>query len=97
LRKLIGHEESIIWYTTDDPSDYLLAVARDQSKEVLICKVAVVLVFDEPHAFKQRSLRGTKNNDFNLQVVGRILRIPSPYIQLSATVTALPLKPMLFI
>ncbi|MCX7086432.1 MAG: DEAD/DEAH box helicase family protein [Methylococcales bacterium] len=68
-------EEAIAWYTADDPNDDLLAVARDESKEVLIFKVAAALGFDAPRAFTLVSLRGTKSTDFGIQVVGRILRV----------------------
>lgn len=68
-------EAAIAWYTADDPNDDLLAVARDESKEVLIFKVAVALGFDAPRAFTLVSLRGTKSTDFGIQVVGRILRV----------------------
>jgi hypothetical protein len=68
-------EEAIAWYIADDPNDDLLAVARDESKEVLIFKVAAALGFDAPRAFTLVSLRGTKSTDFGIQVVGRILRV----------------------
>lgn len=68
-------EAAIAWYTADDPNDDLLAVARDESKEVLIFKVAAALGFDAPRAFTLVSLRGTKSTDFGIQVVGRILRV----------------------
>ena len=70
-------EQAIAWYTADDPNDDLLAVARDESKEVLIFKVAAALGFDAPRAFTLVSLRGTKSTDFGIQVVGRILRVHS--------------------
>ncbi len=68
-------EEVIAWYTADEPNDDLLAVARDESKEVLIFKIAVALGFDAPRAFTVVSLRGAKDADFGIQVVGRILRV----------------------
>lgn len=68
-------EDAIAWYTADEPNDDLLAVARDESKEVLIFKVAVALGFDAPRAFTLVSLRGAKSTDFGIQVVGRILRV----------------------
>lgn len=68
-------EQAIAWYTADDPNDDLQAVARDESKEVLIFKVAVALGFDAPRAFTLVSLRGAKSIDFGIQVVGRILRV----------------------
>ncbi|MDZ4150987.1 DNA/RNA helicase, partial [Methylicorpusculum sp.] len=82
-------EEAIAWYTADDPNDDLLAVARDESKEVLIFKVAAALGFDAPRAFTLVSLRGTKSTDFGIQVVGRILRVP-PRLQPMAISKTLP-------
>jgi len=91
-QRLIGlgvPEESIAWYTADDPNDDLLAVARDESKEVLIFKVAAALGFDAPRAFTLVSLRGTKSTDFGIQVVGRILRV-HPRLQSMAINKTLP-------
>ncbi|MDQ1314925.1 MAG: hypothetical protein QG662_1034 [Pseudomonadota bacterium] len=68
-------ESKIAWYTADDPNDDLLTVAIDESKEVLIFKVAVALGFDAPRAFTLVSMRGAKDTDFGIQVVGRILRV----------------------
>lgn len=82
-------EETIAWYTADDPNDDLLAVARDESKEVLIFKVAAALGFDAPRAFTLVSLRGTKSTDFGIQVVGRILRV-HPRLQTMAINKTLP-------
>ena len=68
-------EDVIAWYTADEPNDDLLAVALDESKEVLLFKMAVALGFDAPRAFTVVSMRGTKDTDFGVQVVGRILRV----------------------
>lgn len=68
-------EAKIAWYTAEDPNDDLLAVAIDEQKEVLIFKVAVALGFDAPRAFTLVSMRGAKDTDFGIQVVGRILRV----------------------
>ena len=68
-------ESKIAWYTADDPNDDLLAVAIDEQMEVLIFKVAVALGFDAPRAFTLVSMRGAKDTDFGIQVVGRILRV----------------------
>jgi type III restriction enzyme len=78
-------EEAIAWYTADDPNDDLLTVARDESKEVLIFKVAAALGFDAPRAFTLVSLRSTKSIDFGIQVVGRILRVDSKLQAMAAT------------
>ncbi|MDG4585759.1 MAG: DNA/RNA helicase, partial [Candidatus Competibacter sp.] len=68
-------EDAIAWYTADEPNDDLLAVALDESKEVLLFKMAVALGFDAPRAFTVVSMRGAKDTDFGVQVVGRILRV----------------------
>ncbi|KAB2931425.1 MAG: DNA/RNA helicase [Candidatus Contendobacter sp.] len=68
-------EDAIAWYTADEPNDDLLAVALDESKEVLLFKMAVALGFDAPRAFTVVSMRGAKDTDFGVQVVGRILRM----------------------
>lgn len=68
-------DSRVAWYTADDPNDDLLAVAIDEKKEVLIFKVAVALGFDAPRAFTLVSMRGAKDTDFGIQVVGRILRV----------------------
>jgi superfamily II DNA or RNA helicase len=75
LRLLGFREEAIACYTAKEPSDDLLAVALDETKEVLIFKMAVALGFDAPRAFTLVSMRGAKDTDFGIQVVGRILRV----------------------
>jgi hypothetical protein len=67
--------EAIATYTSKEPDNDLLAVALDERFEVLIFKVAVALGFDAPRAFVLASLRGAKDTDFGIQVVGRILRV----------------------
>jgi superfamily II DNA or RNA helicase len=67
--------DRIASYTSKDPNDDLLVVAKDETKEVLIFKVAVALGFDAPRAFTLVSLRGARDTDFGIQVVGRILRV----------------------
>lgn len=68
-------EDAIAVYTSKEPDDELLAVARDESREVLIFKMAVALGFDAPRAFALVSMRGAKDRDFGVQIVGRILRV----------------------
>jgi type III restriction enzyme len=75
LLQLGFRDEAIASYTANEPSDDLLAVALDESKEVLIFKLAVALGFDAPRAFTLVSMRGAKDTDFGIQVVGRILRV----------------------
>lgn len=69
--------EAIASYTSDEPNDDLLAVAMDETKEILIFKMAVALGFDAPRAFTLVSMRGSQDVDFGIQVVGRILRVHS--------------------
>lgn len=74
--KLLGfREEAIASYTAKEPSADLLTVALDETIEVLIFKMAVALGFDAPRAFTLVSMRGAKDTDFGIQVVGRILRV----------------------
>ncbi|MCE9639700.1 MAG: DEAD/DEAH box helicase family protein [Betaproteobacteria bacterium] len=75
LLQLGFRDDAIASYTANEPSDDLLAVAFDESKEVLIFKLAVALGFDAPRAFTLVSMRGAKDTDFGIQVVGRILRV----------------------
>lgn len=82
-------EDTIAWYTANDPNDDLLAVAKDESKQVLIFKVAVALGFDAPRAFTLVSMRGAQDTNFGIQVVGRILRV-HPLLQSRAIEKALP-------
>ena len=75
LMSLGIREEAIAVYTSEEPDDELLAVARDESREVLIFKMAVALGFDAPRAFTLVSMRGARGRDFGVQIVGRILRV----------------------
>lgn len=75
LKRLGFRDEEIASYTAKEPSDDLLAVALDETKQVLIFKMAVALGFDAPRAFTLVSMRGAKDTDFGIQVVGRILRV----------------------
>jgi len=75
LMALGFREDAIAVYTSKEPDDELLAVARDESREVLIFKMAVALGFDAPRAFALVSMRGAQDRDFGVQIVGRILRV----------------------
>ncbi|TAN85941.1 MAG: DEAD/DEAH box helicase [Gallionella sp.] len=75
LKQLGFREEAVASYTAKEPSDDLLAVALNETKEVLIFKMAVALGFDAPRAFTLVSMRGARDTDFGIQVVGRILRV----------------------
>ncbi len=62
-------------HTAQDPDPDLLAMAKDDNIRVLIFKVAVALGFDCPRAFTLVSMRRSRDVDFGVQVVGRILRV----------------------
>jgi type III restriction enzyme len=65
--------EAIAVHTKPDPDFHTLAY--DQSKEVLIFKVAVATGFDAPRAWTLVSVRPSRGKDFGLQIVGRIMRV----------------------
>ncbi len=68
-------EEQIAVHTAEEPDSGLLALANDESREVLIFKMAVALGFDAPRAFGLVSMRAARDEDFGVQLVGRILRV----------------------
>lgn len=68
-------EDQIAVHTAKEPDPNLLALANDESKEVLIFKMAVALGFDAPRAFTLVSMRASQDVDFGVQIVGRILRV----------------------
>ncbi len=72
----LGVPESVIAvHTANEPDPDVLAVANDESKEVLIFKMAVALGFDAPRAFVLVSSRSSRKADFGIQVCGRIMRV----------------------
>lgn len=68
-------EEQIAVHTADEPDAGLLALANDEQREVLVFKMAVALGFDAPRAGILVSMRATRDEDFGVQLVGRILRV----------------------
>lgn len=62
-------------HTADEPDPYLSSIAADESVEVLIFKLAVAIGFDAPRAFTLVSFRPSRDEDFGVQIVGRILRV----------------------
>ena len=68
-------EEQIAVHTADEPDGDLLALANDDRREVLIFKMAVALGFDAPRAFTLVSMRASRDPEFGVQLVGRILRV----------------------
>lgn len=68
-------EEQVAVHTADEPDSGLLALANDERREVLIFKMAVALGFDAPRAFTLVSMRASRDPEFGVQLVGRILRV----------------------
>lgn len=62
-------------HTADEPDENLAAIANDPNTEVLIFKMAVAMGFDAPRAFTLAALRGVRDREFGIQVVGRIMRV----------------------
>lgn len=69
-----GDSALIRSHTAREPDPYLATVAADESVEVLIFKLAVATGFDAPRAFTLVSFRRSRDEDFGVQIVGRILR-----------------------
>jgi superfamily II DNA or RNA helicase len=67
--------EQIAVHTSKEPDAGLLAIANNEKIEVLIFKMAVALGFDAPRAFALVSMRASRDSDFGVQLVGRILRV----------------------
>ncbi|MBD8496161.1 DEAD/DEAH box helicase family protein [Pseudomonas syringae] len=70
-----GESGLIRSHTASEPDPYLSTIAADESVEVLIFKLAVATGFDAPRAFTLVSFRVARDEDFGVQIVGRILRV----------------------
>lgn len=68
-------DEQVAVHTADEPDAGLLALANDEQREVLVFKMAVALGFDAPRAGILVSMRAARDEDFGVQLVGRILRV----------------------
>lgn len=68
-------DEQVAIHTAEEPDSGLLALANEPRREVLIFKMAVALGFDAPRAFTLVSMRASRDSDFGIQLVGRILRV----------------------
>jgi superfamily II DNA or RNA helicase len=85
-------EHQIATHTALEPDSGLLALANDESREVLVFKMAVALGFDAPRATTLVSMRAARDEDFGVQLVGRILRV---HRRLQARARAKTLPPLL--
>ena len=70
-----GDSDVIRIHTAKEPDPYFHAIAADESVEVLIFKMAAAIGFDAPRAFTLVSFRPSRDEDFGVQIVGRILRV----------------------
>lgn len=75
LREMGLGGDQVRTHTADEPDPHLLALAADETAEVLIFKMAVGLGFDCPRAYTLVSMRTSRDEEFGVQVVGRILRV----------------------
>lgn len=62
-------------HASEEPDPNLQALAQDPTVEVLVFKMAIAMGFDAPRAFTLAALRGTRDANFGIQVVGRIMRV----------------------
>lgn len=69
--------QAIAVHTASEPDPDLLAIASDENVQVLIFKMAIALGFDAPRAWTLVSMRRSRNMDFGVQVLGRVLRVDS--------------------
>lgn len=67
--------EAVRVHTASEPDPDLIALANDPGVEVLVFKMAVALGFDAPRAFTLAALRGARDVQFGVQVMGRIVRV----------------------
>ena len=68
-------DEQVATHTAEEPDPDLLALANDEHREVLVFKMAVALGFDAPRAFTLVTMRASREVDFGVQLVGRLLRV----------------------
>ncbi len=68
-------DEQIATHIAEEPDAGLLSIANDPEREVLIFKMAIALGFDAPRAGILVSMRAARDEDFGIQLVGRILRV----------------------
>ncbi len=68
-------ESAVKVHVSEEPDPNLQALAQDPTVEVLIFKMAIAMGFDAPRAFTLAALRGTRDANFGIQVVGRIMRV----------------------
>lgn len=76
VQKLGFTENQVKVHTSDEPDPNLAALAHDPAVEVILFKLSIATGFDAPRAFTLAALRGARDVEFGIQVVGRIMRVP---------------------
>lgn len=75
IRKENFPEDAVRIHTAKEPDPDLIALANDPKIEVLLFKMAVAMGFDAPRAWTLAALRGARDTDFGVQVIGRLMRV----------------------
>jgi len=75
LEELGFPKSAIMVHTAKEPDPSLNSVQGDEEVEVLVFKMAVAMGFDAPRAFCLVSFRTSRDPDFGLQIVGRLMRV----------------------
>jgi type III restriction enzyme len=75
LEELGFPKSAIMVHTAKEPDPSLNSVQGDEEVEVLVFKMAVAMGFDAPRAFCLASFRTSRDPDFGLQIVGRLMRV----------------------
>lgn len=71
-------DDAVRAHSAKEPDPDIIALASDPGVEVLVFKMAVALGFDAPRAFTLAALRGSRDADFGVQVIGRLMRVAPP-------------------
>lgn len=75
VNNLRFNPDAVKVHTADEPDPNLAAAANDPAVEVILFKMAIATGFDAPRAYTLAALRGTRDVNFGIQVVGRIMRV----------------------
>lgn len=70
-----GRSRLVRSHTAAEPDPLLSTIAADEDVEALVFKMAVAIGFDAPRAFVLVSFRSSRDEDFGIQIVGRIMRV----------------------
>ena len=77
MRELAVPAHAVGIHSADDPDPVMMAaIAVDTSKEVLIFKQSAGTGFDAPRAFVLASTKPVNDEDFAMQFIGRVMRVP---------------------